>query len=107
MYLSPLVGVLDGVRVLDDSKAVLVVHLSFGLVLDLGQLRPVAEVEALDVALHIGAQRLPVVGPLAHGLPAVVRRIGDVLPMLRSQVHQLLGDAAHIDAGSSQAPRGA
>ena len=66
-----------------------------------------AEVESLDVALHIGDHLGPVVLGAQVGAPATLFLIGTSLRQDSSVVHHLLGDAADIDAGAAELPGGA
>mmetsp|Transcript_22606 Transcript_22606/g.57496 ORF Transcript_22606/g.57496 Transcript_22606/m.57496 type:complete len:560 (-) Transcript_22606:273-1952(-) len=68
----------------------------------LAQSHLVAPVEATDVVLHGGGQLLPLVRNARLGqLPAKGARVRERLTQQASLVHELLGDAAHIDAGAT------
>jgi hypothetical protein len=61
-------------------------------------------VQARDLAVLVGEQRLPVEARLARG-PAVRRRDLEILAKVRRVGEQLLGDAADVDAGAAEAAR--
>lgn len=73
--------------------------------LELDQVRLVAPVEGLDVLLHAADHSLPL-------MVAMLRGDGDAREFLVSSlfredaciVHELLGDAADVDAGATEAP---
>lgn len=64
-------------------------------------------VNRLDVILHGLHQLAPVGLDLVVHVPAVGGRLVNSLAEERGLVHQLLGDAADIDAGAADAPFGA
>mmetsp|Transcript_1098 Transcript_1098/g.3474 ORF Transcript_1098/g.3474 Transcript_1098/m.3474 type:complete len:346 (-) Transcript_1098:111-1148(-) len=95
-----LVGALHGVRVLKDGVRVEVLD---ALAHELGA---VAKVDRLDVHLHVLHHALPIVRARAH-VPPKGLGVGRCLAMHRRLVHQLLGDAAHVDARAAETPLGA
>mmetsp|Transcript_32293 Transcript_32293/g.63099 ORF Transcript_32293/g.63099 Transcript_32293/m.63099 type:complete len:430 (+) Transcript_32293:174-1463(+) len=74
----------------------------------LAQRCAVPEVEGADVVLDVVHHGLPVVrlGPLARELPPEALGVLGVLPDQGGLVHQLLGDAPHVDARAPEAPSG-
>ena len=73
----------------------------------LAELDVVAEVERFDVHNDVVSQRPPV-APRGGRLPAVRgRKVPDGLAAEGGGVHELLRDAADVDAGAAEAPLGA
>mmetsp|Transcript_4749 Transcript_4749/g.11415 ORF Transcript_4749/g.11415 Transcript_4749/m.11415 type:complete len:263 (-) Transcript_4749:53-841(-) len=102
--LAALVGALDRVLVEEDAELVLVLDLL------VSQLGPVPEVDAADVVLDRGHEGVPVVRASLAGAelgPAERPRVARRLAEEGAVVHELLGDAADVDAGATEAPRGA
>ena len=62
------------------------------------------KVERLDVRLHVADHRLPLVADAVRHLPSVVLGVLEALAKERRLVHQLLRDAADVDAGAAEAP---
>jgi len=76
----------------------------------LAHLGRIAKVDCFDVSLDIVAESHPIMfgGHLARrGLPAQIARCFIVLLGLRSDVHELLRNAANVDACTAEAPCGA
>lgn len=85
----------------EGAQSVDVLHL---LVAQIDASHPV---DGLDVILHGLHQLAPVGLDLLVHVPAVGGRLVDGLAKEGGLVHQLLGDAANVDAGTADAPFGA
>ena len=60
-------------------------------------------VETLDFRVLVGYQGWPVKADIVHGhLPAVTRRIVEILTDVGAIDEQLLGNTAHIDTGAAE-----